>query len=283
MKSIKKHNAMNVLPEWDISSVITKYKLLHNRGRAKAFGQHFLTDKNLLQKIASAALPFENCAILEIGPGPCGLTDAIYSLCGDSKLICIEKDNNLEQLHSDFMQDRNNIEFIYDDATNISIPKLTSNNVIVVANLPYNAGTAILMHLLKFRKQIKRLVLMLQHEVAQRIAANVGTKEYGRLSVLVQLVCKTELLFNVHASAFTPPPKVLSTVIRLTPYRIDIDLQDVDSIVSRCFTHRRKMINKHVPRNILQKCCIQPSQRPETITPDQFLQLAQLCKFSDFI
>ena len=266
-----------MLCDWDVSVAISKYGLLRNFGRAKAFGQHFLTNKLLLNKIAAAAMPFDGCTILEIGPGPCGLTSAICDFClqENTKLFCVEKDINFKPLHEEFANTRPDVTFIYDDALNIELDKLTNNNVIVIANLPYNVGTAILMHLLKFRTQIKRFVLMLQHEVANRIAANVGTKEYGRLSVLTQIVCKAELLFDVHSSAFVPPPKVLSTVLRLTPYNVDLDLQNVDMLVSRCFTHRRKMMKKHVAEDVLLHCGVLPSQRPETVTPAQFLQLAE--------
>ena len=264
--------------KWSVSEAIVKYGLLQNRSRSKALGQHFLTDDAILSKIVDYAKPCNDCDIVEIGPGPCGLTNAICTSIKDTNVFCIEKDVNLKNLHKDFCKNFLNVKFIYDDALNVNISDFIKKNVIVIANLPYNVGTAIIAHLLKNRDKIEKFVVMLQKEVVDRIVALPNTKEYGKLSVLMQILCKCEKLFDLKPGAFLPHPKVISTVVRLTPYKNMIsndEIEKLDIVLSRCFMQRRKMLNKHFTIEVLNNCSIVPTLRPEALMPEQFLELSR--------
>ena len=267
-----------------IHQVIQKYGLLDNKRHSKSFGQHFLCDFSLLKKIVSCALPLENNDIVEVGPGPCGLTRAILEFIGNNKLFCIEKDVTLKPVHDNILANsKSNLEFIYDDALKVRPQDLTSKDITIISNLPYNVGTQILINWLLDLKGISKMILMFQKEVADRICATVGTKDYGRLSVISQLLCKTEKVFNVSNMAFYPPPKVTSSIIKLTPRNLHInDIAKFEKLTGNCFQHRRKTIfsilKSHYPEsdldNVLASCEIDKLQRPETIPPEKFLELS---------
>ncbi len=266
-----------------IAQVIKKYGLFENIPRAKAFGQHFLCDSSLLTKIVSCALPLGGGDIIEIGPGPCGLTRAILNFAEGRKIICIEKDQNLKPLHDNLLKYSGaNLSFIYDDALNINLSNLDIDRFTIISNLPYNVGTKILLHLLQDLDKVKSMVLMFQKEVAERICAIPGTKNYGRLSVISQVLCNCEKCFDVSNRAFFPPPDVQSSVIKLTP-KIDrpSDIKNLEKLTAICFQHRRKAIHtilkKAFPdfsQNILDCCEIEPNTRPEGISVDKFLKLS---------
>ena len=267
-----------------IRQVVDKYHLLKNKQRAKSLGQHFLCDASLLQKIALCAAPYGKCDIVEIGPGPCGLTRAILGLC-DNTVFCIEKDEELEQLHMNIQKVfHERLTFVYADALGVKLQTITSNPIIIIANLPYNVGTQILLRWLGDLGAIQKMVLMFQKEVAERICAKVGTKEYGRLSIMAQLLCECEQLFDISSKAFYPAPKVESMLIKLTPKNlIDIEqVKIVDKLANLCFQQRRKTISsvlkKHYDKltieSALNFCEIDQMARPETISPQKFLSLS---------
>ncbi len=270
-----------------IAQVIEKYGLLRDKSRSKSFGQHFLCDSSLLRKIAICAAPFdESCDIVEIGPGPGGLTRAILEVSNhNNKLFCIEKDESLSPVHDNLNQrfHKERLEFIYADALDIKLQGLTDKGIVIISNLPYNVGTKILLNWLLDLRNIKKMVLMFQKEVADRICAKVGTKEYGRLSVIAQLLCNTEKLFNVSNLAFYPPPKVVSSVVKLTPKSLDIpSLRAFEHLTNVCFQHRRKTIYSILRgaykgtdiEKILGECEIEKLARPETVSPEKFWQLS---------
>ena len=268
-----------------IAQVIKKYGLLQSRGRSKSLGQHFLCDESLLKKIASCGAPFGDFDIVEIGPGPCGLTRAILEVSSEkNRVFCVEKDENLKPVHDNIQTSfPYRLFFTYEDALNVKPQDLSSKSIIIIANLPYNVGTQLLINWLLNLKGIEKMILMFQQEVANRICAEVGGREYGRLSVIAQLLCKTEKLFSVSNKAFYPPPKVTSAVIKLTPKNINIEnLSNFEKLTSICFQHRRKTIYSILKCHYsvsfldssLESCCVCKMARPETISPEKFLELA---------
>ena len=280
----------NIQTDLDLSvrQIIEKYGLLQNKARSKSFGQHFLCDFSLLKKIVLVASPFENESIIEIGPGPCGLTRSILSLTKNNKVFCIEKDKNLKEAHDNlkvFFEDR--LNFIYEDALKIKLQDITSNEIIIIANLPYNVATPLLLGWLHDLRHIKKMVLMFQKEVADRICAPQNTKEYGRLSVISQVLCKTEKIFNISDQAFFPKPKVTSSVVRLTPKKDFLtNTSDLENITNICFQQRRKtmfsILKKRYEQdfleNALTSCDIEKTDRPENVSPSQFLKLSEFLR-----
>ena len=276
---------MNNDLELTIAQVIKKYNLLENRHRAKSLGQHFLCDTSLLDKIVSCALPLGGSNILEIGAGPCGLTRSIIKYAERRKIICIEKDISLKPLHDNLLAHTNaDIKFIYMDALKIKLRELCEGKLIIISNLPYNVGTQLLLNWLSEITQIKIMVLMFQKEVANRICAKVGTKDYGRLSVISQTLCNCEKCFDVSSAAFFPSPEVQSAVVKLTPKRERThDISKLEKLTALCFQHRRKAIStvlkKKYPRGALEclsMCDIPQLARPEDISPEKFLELSNV-------
>lgn len=270
--------------ELTIAQVVKKYGLLDNKRHSKSLGQHFLCDESLLRKIVSCALPLENNDVVEIGPGPGGLTRAIIKFIGKGSIFCIEKDSSLKPVHDNLLKNSiANLNFVYGDGLAIKPQSLTSKKVTIISNLPYNVGTQILINWLGDLSDIEKMVLMFQKEVADRICAKPGTKNYGRLSIISQLLCKTEKVFDISNSAFFPPPKVVSTVIKLTPRNGSLsNISDLEKLTALCFQQRRKTIfsilKKTYPNDlekILNSCSIDKMARPETISPEQFLELSK--------
>ena len=250
----------------------------HNLFAKKSFGQHFLLDLNLTDKIARLAAPHE--AIIEVGPGPGGLTRSLLN-AGVGNLYAIEKDPRFLPLLEGIKNvSGGRLSLLEADALKVDIATVdTSRPLRVCANLPYNVGTKLLINWLSAKPIFwDRLVLMLQREVAMRIAATPNSKPYGRLAVLAQSIATPHIAFDVPASAFTPPPKVDSAVIVL-----DIlpenerypDLKMLGRVTAAAFGQRRKMLRKSLRSlasdlNIdlntwLETANIDPSIRPETL------------------
>jgi 16S rRNA (adenine1518-N6/adenine1519-N6)-dimethyltransferase len=244
-----------------------------------------------LRKIVLSALPFRSSEdIIEIGPGPGGLTREIIKLSDpNSRVFCIEKDETMKQVHASLKSDRT--EFIYEDAMMVSLNKLTDKKIVIISNLPYNVGTKLLLNWLHNDKlvsengSIDRMVLMFQKEVADRITSQPASKTYGRLSIIVQLLCKCEKLFDVSNKAFFPPPRVVSSVIKLTPKGETIlNISYLEKITAICFQQRRKTMfsslknqfDSNFALSILNEASINPNSRPEVIAPTQFLHLANV-------
>lgn len=266
-----------------IAQVIKKYGLLDNRSHAKSLGQHFLCDTSLLDKIVSCAMPINDDDIIEVGPGPCGLTRSIIKFAKKNRIICIEKDTALEPVHKNLIANSDaGLKFIYEDALKIKPQSLSANNITIISNLPYNVGTQIFLNWLSDLSGISKMVLMFQKEVADRICAKSGTKDYGRLSVISQLLCETEKCFDVANVAFYPPPKVCSTVIRLVPKKQrPKDISKLERLTSLCFQHRRKTIFSNLKKvyknaeECLTECSVPLLSRPEDLPPEKFLELSE--------
>ena len=178
----------------------------------KQFGQNFLFDLNLTGKIARCVPDIKKMVVVEIGPGPGGLTRALL-MAGAKQVIAIEKDKTTEPILSKIVDASNGtLNVIFDDALNTDLSDLNPEGFAICSNLPYNVGTELLVHWLHqivMGQNIKSLTLMFQKEVAQRIVATPGDKQYGRLSVLSNLIADTKILFDVPNTAFVPRPKAL--------------------------------------------------------------------------
>jgi len=277
-------NRQNLPP---LREVISQYGLSAN----KALGQHFLLDSNLTDRIARSVDDLSSGTTIEIGPGPGGLTRSL--LAGGASIIAVEKDSRfakaLEPLQDAYP---GRLEILTDDALNLDISSLGEAQRRVVSNLPYNVGTELLLLWLRDTSALTSLTLMFQREVAARITAPANTKAYGRLSVICQWLCDAEILFHVNPQAFTPPPAVDSTVVRLTPLptpRFPADRTTLERVTAAGFGQRRKMLRQSLmpllqgsPWNLTETLCrhcdIDPTARAETLSLEQFCRLAVALK-----
>ncbi|MGV1013376.1 MAG: 16S rRNA (adenine(1518)-N(6)/adenine(1519)-N(6))-dimethyltransferase RsmA [Methyloceanibacter sp.] len=253
----------------------------------KSLGQNFLLDFNLTRRIARAAGPLEDATIVEIGPGPGGLTRALL-LEGAAKVVAIEKDARcLPALQDIAALYPGRLEIVAADALAIDYGHLAlPAPVRVVANLPYSVGTPLLIGWLKtepWPPWFDRLVLMFQREVADRITASPGTKDYGRLAVLSQWRTRTRLLFTVPAEAFTPRPKVDSALVELVPREApepDCDVATLEKVTAAAFGQRRKMLRSSLRQltpgseALLETLGIDPKARAEELIPADFCRIA---------
>jgi len=261
----------------------------HGVGANKGFGQHFLLDLNITRKIARLAGPLDACVTLEVGPGPGGLTRALLEAGG--RVIAIEKDPRFLPLLAP-LQDAapGRLTIVQADALKVDERALADAMepgaaIRIVANLPYNVGTALLIKWLTETPRPESLTLMFQKEVAQRIVAAVGADDYGRLAVICQAVTDPEIVMDLPARAFTPPPKVASAVVRLTPRAdrpADADLAALETVTREAFGQRRKMLKSSLKAigggALCEAAGIDPEARAETIDVSGFLRLARATK-----
>jgi 16S rRNA (adenine1518-N6/adenine1519-N6)-dimethyltransferase len=255
----------------------------HGLDARKRLGQHFLLDLNLTRRIARAAAPLDQGSVIEVGPGPGGLTRALL-LEGAGRVVAIEIDTRaiaaLKELQA-VAGDR--LELVEADALKIDLATLGPPPRRIVANLPYNVSTALLVGWLHQADQVCDMVLMFQKEVADRLAAAPRSKDYGRLSILAQHVCTVQRLFDVAPSAFVPPPKVVSSVVRLRPRpegRL-ADLRPLERVTAAAFGQRRKMLRSSLgsvfasPVEVLDRLGISPTARAEELSVADFVRLAE--------
>jgi len=251
----------------------------------KSLGQHFLTDANLLDKIVRYAGNLTDKTVLEIGPGPGGLTRSILASKA-KKVIAIEKDKRcIDALNMLKNYEGKRLEIIEADALTINLNDITDNNrICLISNLPYNISTQLLINWLDQIENIESMTLMFQKEVASRIIAPPGSKTYGRLSVLCQWLCKTEKLFDISPKAFTPPPKVVSTIVSLLPYEkplYEARRESLEKLCKAAFGQRRKTLRTSLkqisksPEDLLKRAGIDPSLRPEVLDIAQFCTLSR--------
>ncbi len=245
----------------------------------KSLGQHFLLDLNLTARIARLAAPLDHRHLLEIGPGPGGLTRALLATNAAS-LTAIELDPRAVTALAPLAADPR-LRIIQADARHIDIPSLLPAPRIIVANLPYNVGTPLLIGWLRQAHLFERLVLMFQREVAERICAAPNTASYGRLAVLAQATCQAELCLRLPPSAFVPPPDVHSAVIRLTPHATQPTPQFIaalERLTACAFGQRRKMLRAALKPlggpALLAEAGIAPERRAETLSIAEFAALA---------
>ena len=256
----------------------------HGLDARKRFGQHFLLDLNLTRRIARSAAPLDEGTIIEVGPGPGGLTRALL-LEGARHVIAVEVDTRavgaLRQLQA---ASAARLEVVEGDALAVDPAALGPLPRRIVANLPYNVATALLIRWLHAADAIADMVLMFQKEVVDRLVAPPRTKDYGRLSVLAQHVCEVHKLFEVGPSAFVPPPKIMSAVVRLTPRPPDrrlSDLRPLEKVTAAAFGQRRKMLRSSLASlglatdGLLTAAGIAPTARAEELSVADFERLAR--------
>jgi len=247
----------------------------------KQFGQNFLFDLNLTGRIARSVPDIKNTIVVEVGPGPGGLTRAIL-MAGAKKLIAIEKDKTTAPILSQIVNaSEGRLEIIYGDALKTDLSDIDRNGFSVCSNLPYNVGTELLigwMQKIANGEKIKSLTLMFQKEVAQRIVANVGDSQYGRLSVLCNLIADTKILFDVPNTAFVPRPKVQSAVVQIIPNKDKIkhieDITKLEKLTAKLFGQRRKMIRGIIKTDWTQYG-LTGTERAEEIAPEIFLKISR--------
>ena len=252
----------------------------------KSLGQNFLFDLNLTRRIARAAAPLDSTTVIEVGPGPGGLTRALL-MEGASRVVAIERDARaiaaLEEISAAYP---GRLAIVEGDALAVDWPALATGPAKIVANLPYNIATELLTGWLTsepWPPWFASLTLMFQKEVAERIVAPHGGKDYGRLSVLSQYRCTAKKLFDVNRSAFTPPPKVTSSIVQLVPRpdpRPHCDLKDLQRVTAAAFGQRRKMLRSSLrslvehPEDLLRVADIAPELRAEQVPVEGFARLA---------
>ena len=259
----------------------------HGLRAKKSLGQNFLLDLNLTRKIARSAGKLAECDVLEIGPGPGGLTRALL-MEGARKVVAIERDARclaaLAEVSEAFS---GRLTVIEGDALEINPLEHLNQPIRVVANLPYNVGTELLVRWLTpatWPPFWQSLTLMFQKEVAQRIVAQPGGKAYGRLSVLAQWRCDARLLFELPPQAFTPPPKVTSAVVHLTALpepRFPANPDHLSKLVAAAFNQRRKMLRASLKslrpdaEERIRAAGVDPTLRAEQVSIELFCKLSR--------
>jgi len=248
----------------------------------KRFGQNFLQDHSVIDRIVSSIAATKTDHLVEIGPGQAALTRPLLEMAG--QLDVVEIDRDLAARLSDEMSHLQRFRLFNVDALKFDFCQLVSADkpLRIVGNLPYNISTPILFHLTKQRQCVQDLHLMLQKEVVERMAAAPGSRIYGRLSVMLQIAWQIDPLFQVNPASFSPPPKVDSSVVRLTrlaePPAAIKDEAHFARIVSDAFAQRRKTIRNslknHISASELQALDIDPIRRPETLSIDEFARIS---------
>ena len=266
--------------ENSLREIIKEYNLKPK----KKLGQNFLHDKNIISSIVNKA-NIEDEDIIEIGPGPGILTESILNNKARS-LLAIEKDDsfelNLKKIRSNY---RDNFDYLINDIIDFDFKKLTKKNYKFVSNLPYNISVPFILKMIRIRKIIpwKEMILMVQKEVAERITAKINTKNYGRLSIMVNLNNDVKKLLTVKPSSFIPRPKVDSTVIKISPKNKDININTeiFENIVKTCFSQRRKKVKNNLDQlnintiSLLELSNIDPDIRAENIDIEGFIRISR--------
>nr|WP_166940797.1 16S rRNA (adenine(1518)-N(6)/adenine(1519)-N(6))-dimethyltransferase RsmA [Sphingopyxis panaciterrae] len=257
----------------------------HGLSASKALGQNFLFDEQLLDRVAALPGDLEDATVFEVGPGPGGLTRAL--LRAGARVIAVERDDRclplLEELGAAFP---GQLQVVADDAMAIDANALAGGPYHIVANLPYNVGTALFTRWLEpanWPPQWLSLTLMFQLEVAERIVASVGTNAYGRLSVLAQWRSSAKIAMKVHRSAFTPPPKVMSAIVHVVPagQPAGVDPKILSKLTEKGFGQRRKMLRQSLKGmagavEALDTLGIDPTRRAETVSVGEWVALARV-------
>ncbi len=263
-----------------LRDVIARHGLLAD----KSLGQHFLLDLNLCARIVRTAGDVTRGTTIEVGPGPGGLTRALLE--AGANVIAIEKDPRCGALLGELADAYpGKLEVIPGDALKIDAATLGTAPRRIVANLPYNVGTELLFGWLENVTAFESMTLMFQREVALRIAAEPGTKAYGRVSIMAQWLCHVEIAFDINPRAFTPPPQVDSSVITLYPRPAPLapaNRATLERVTASAFGQRRKMLRQSLKSlggdaiALCEAAGIDPTARAETLTVQQFCALANV-------
>tara|TARA_B100000242_G_scaffold287545_1_gene254518 strand:+ start:25 stop:813 length:789 start_codon:yes stop_codon:yes gene_type:complete len=246
----------------------------------KRFGQNFLNNENILKKIVSIS-NLKNKNIIEIGPGKGALTKHIIAQEPKS-LFLIEKDKSLKSYLENLIHKKElQLKIIFDDVLKVNLSEITPNKKsIIIGNLPYNISTTLIVNLLTIMSDFALMIFMVQSEVADRLCAKVSSKEYGRISVLSQLFCKIEKIFDVSPENFFPKPKVNSTLIRIYPIKkISFKYEDIDYLLKKAFCFRRKKIRNNLLKYLPKIDCFELEKkfdldkRPQDFSPQEYLKI----------
>jgi 16S rRNA (adenine1518-N6/adenine1519-N6)-dimethyltransferase len=251
----------------------------------KRLGQHFLVDPAILRRIAQAAAPLDAGTVVEIGPGPGGLTGALLD-AGATRLVAVERDSRwVAALEPLVGAAGGRLDLRPGDALALDLDRLVPEGPIrIVANLPYNVATPLLLRWLEKAERIAVMVLMFQREVARRLTAQPGSDAYGRLAVQAQWRCEVETLFDLPPGAFRPPPKVSSSVVRLRPRPAPLFAAEpgaLSAVLAAGFGQRRKMLRSSLaatgvdPLAITAAAGIDPTRRAETLPIEAWCRLAR--------
>lgn len=254
----------------------------HHLRPRRRLGQHFLVDPNIVGKTVRVAEVGEGSRVLEVGTGTGSLTLALAA--AGARVLSYEVDTSLRPLLDEVLMGVNGIEVRFEDALAVDLPsQLEGEGWVMVANLPFNVGTPLLMRLLAEAPQLERFVVMVQQEVAERILAKPGTKEYGFPTVLTRLYGSPRLAFRVPPQVFLPPPKVHSAVIlieRIIPHPL---VGEALALANRAFGQRRKMLRGSLAEVLaegersLVRAGLDPTHRPEALEATDFVRLAVVC------
>lgn len=245
----------------------------------KRFGQNFLNNPVIIEQILQVIDAKPTDHIVEIGPGLGALTCPLLKQL--SQLVAIEIDNDLYAHLQNLPTAAEKLRLIHADALTIDYSQF-GKNIRIIGNLPYNISTPLLFHLLKFLPNIQDMLFMLQKEVVERMAAEPGSKDYGRLSVMIQYHCQVDLLFHVPPAAFSPQPKVDSAIVRLTPHTtrpfLQVNESKLEYFMTKAFSMRRKTLaNNLKPLLSAQEITalnIDPLTRPEQVSVEDFVRMA---------
>lgn len=267
---------------------VSKYQCMAKKG----YGQNFLIEPGIVDKIARYAVTSNHCAVIEIGPGIGALTQF---LCRYAKrVIAYEIDERLPQVLEDSLSDCDNFSLVMEDFLNVDVSSIVADwnqkgyDVVVAANLPYYITTPILFKLFESRAPIQAITVMMQKEVADRFHAGVNSADYNALSVITQYRCEVTPIMNVPRNVFMPKPKVDSRVLqfRLKEPRLNVEEEKLFALIKACFRQRRKTIlnnfgeylgnNKEKAREILGQADIDPVRRAQNITLEEFLRLYEV-------
>jgi len=251
----------------------------HGLDARRSLGQHFLLDANLTARIVRAAGDLHGRHVIEIGPGPGGLTRALLD-AEPLSVTAVEIDPRAVAAIEELAASDPRLSVLASDAMQVDLAAHTGAPRQVVANLPYNVASPLLVKLLRQAAAFERLTLMFQQEVAERICAPPASAAYGRLSVLAQWTCDVDIALRVPAAAFVPPPKVSSAVVSLTPHAVQPDAPTfarMERLTAAAFGQRRKMLRSALKlmggNELLRAAAIDPERRAETLTVGEFNRL----------
>ncbi|NDE90144.1 MAG: 16S rRNA (adenine(1518)-N(6)/adenine(1519)-N(6))-dimethyltransferase RsmA [Alphaproteobacteria bacterium] len=251
----------------------------HDLKAKKSLGQHFLLDLNITRRLVREAGDLTGITAIEIGPGPGGLTRALMESPAKN-IVAIEKDDRFITALAPLCED-GRVRIIHADALEIDPATITPAPRAILANLPYNVGTLLLVNWLQRAQDYEFFALMFQKEVAERITAKVDSKAYGRLSVLCQFCCDVEYAFTIPARAFTPPPKIDSAVVVLRPKKAPypVSVEALEAVTKDAFGQRRKMLRSifkgKLSEEQFEAIGIRPEARAEELSVEDFIKLTK--------